>query len=238
MIALSLAAAFLLGLGSTLHCVVMCGGVAGALATGVATQGGATGARRVLLIAGFNLGRIGSYGVAGILAGTAGSFVLAAVGRPVAYTVLQLCAAATLTVVGLHLGGWFPWLVSLEAAGAGLWARLRPAGALFLPIDSLRKALIMGALWGWLPCGLVYSTLVWTSAHADPVFGAMAMTAFGLGTLPGMTAMGLAAHGLSAARNRVALRRAAALLIIAAGLVSAVIATGWLAPIGMPPHAH
>jgi sulfite exporter TauE/SafE len=129
-----------------------------------------------------------------------------------------------LVLIGAHLAGWLPGFAVLEAAGSRLWRWLEPAGRAFLPVDSLPKALAIGALWGWLPCGLVYSALLWTTAHADPLFGGAAMLAFGLGTLPGMFAAGLLARGVLALHRRLVLRRAAALLIIVLGLMSGAVA--------------
>lgn len=232
MTTVSLGAAFLLGLGSTLHCFAMCGGIIGALSLGVPAV---SAPRRALLVAGFNLGRILGYAAAGTLAGAAGHLVLSAVAWPVARTALQLFAAAILVLVGLQLGGWLPGMSWLETLGSRLWRRIQPVGALVLPVDSLGKALIIGTLWGWLPCGLVYFALLWTAALADPAFGAAAMFAFGLGTLPGMMTAGLAARDLSAARRRPGLRRAAALLIVALGIMSAIPA---VRDRGAHAHAH
>jgi hypothetical protein len=240
MTGLSLAAAFLLGLASTLHCWGMCGGIIGALSMGLTRDAAAAPLRRALLVAGFNAGRVLSYAVAGLVAGSAGGLVLAASGRAPAYLALQLAAAAMLVAIGLHLAGWFPALGVLEAAGSAIWRRLQAAGRLFLPVDSLPQALVLGSLWGWLPCGLVYSTLLWTAAHADPLLGAGAMAAFGLGTLPGMIAAGLAAGSAQSLRAGPGLRRAVGALIIVLGLASAtlaLLATGAHDP-DMPHHAH
>jgi hypothetical protein len=238
MVMLSLAAAFLLGLASTMHCIVMCGGIVGALSMGLTSSASTPTPRRALLVAGFSLGRVASYAIAGVMAGSVGNFVVATIARDTAYAALQLFAAAILVLVGLQLAGWFPGLPALEAAGAGFWRKLQPVGAAFLPVDNLPKALVVGGLWGWLPCGLVYSTLLWTSAHADPVFGGAAMAAFGLGTLPGMTFTGLAAQRLSAP-GRLSLRRVSAVLIIALGLASGILAVRGGAPhTPETPHVH
>lgn len=229
MVMLSLAAAFLLGLASTMHCFAMCGGIIAALSMGLTSRADMPASRRLLLVAGFSVGRVASYAIAGVIAGSVGNFVVATIARDTAYAALQLFAAATLVLVGLHLAGWFPGIPALEAAGAGFWRRLQPVGAAFLPVDNLPKALVVGGLWGWLPCGLVYTTLLWTSAHADPVFGGAAMAAFGLGTLPGMTFAGLAVHRLSVP-SRLSLRRASAVLIITLGLASGVLAVRGGAP--------
>lgn len=204
-----------------MHCWAMCGGIIVALSAGIPPSPARTPWRHALLITGFSAGRILSYAVAGILAGAAGSLALAQASRLSAYLALQLAAALILILVGLHLAGWFPRLAALDMLGAKLWRWLQPLGRPFLPVDNLPKALVVGALWGWLPCGLVYSALLWTTAQADPLFGGVAMLAFGLGTLPGMIGAGLVAQRAAAPRRRLVLRRAAAVLLIAIAAFSA-----------------
>jgi hypothetical protein len=52
------------------------------------------------------------------------------------------------------------------------------------------KALGLGLVWGWLPCGLVYSVLLIAATSAQPIQGAFVIIAFGLGTLPAMRLTG------------------------------------------------
>lgn len=226
MLSIALPTALLLGLASSLHCFAMCGGIIGALSMGLAVNASSAPRRRRVLVIAFNCGRVLSYAVAGAIAGAGGALLLAGAGRLPLHLVLQLVAGALLLLIGLHLGGWFPALKIIESLGSRLWRVLAPAGRLFLPVDNLPKALLVGALWGWLPCGLVYSVLAWTAAQADPVFGAAAMAAFGLGTLPGMTVAGLAAQNLRPRVAGRALRRAAALLVMALALWSIWLALG------------
>ncbi len=59
-----------------------------------------------------------------------------------------------------------------------------PLASKAIPVNSPAKALSLGVIWGWLPCGLVYSTLTWALASGSIVSGASIMLFFGLGTLP------------------------------------------------------
>jgi sulfite exporter TauE/SafE len=78
------------------------------------------------------------------------------------------------------------------------------------------KAFALGALWGWLPCGMVYGALVVALASGDPVSGALTMAAFGLGTLPNLLALGYAAGRL---RPRLgSIRIAASAVLVAFGI--------------------
>ncbi len=76
----------------------------------------------------------------------------------------------------------------------------------------------MGGLWGWLPCGIVYSVLIAAVATGSAVNGGLLMLAFGLGTLPTLLAMGLAAVKLKSFLQNIWVRRASGLLVISVGL--------------------
>ena len=108
-------------------------------------------------------------------------------------------------------------LALLERAGHGVWRHVQVRAARLLPIDSAPKALLAGAAWGWLPCGLVYSTLAWTASSASAPRGALLMLAFGVGTMPAVIASGVLAAQLRALLHRRGLRIVAGLLVIAFG---------------------
>jgi len=60
-----------------------------------------------------------------------------------------------------------------------------------MPVRGPAQAFPLGMLWGWLPCGLVYSALATALASGSSVRGALAMLAFGLGTLPNLLLAGM-----------------------------------------------
>ena len=211
---LSFSAALLLGLLSAGHCVGMCGGISSAL--GVALPADTASSRRALMLASYNAGRIASYTLAGALVGLLGTGLVAA--GPDWMLPLRLLAGAMLVLMGAYIAGWWPALARLEVAGQLLWRRLQPLSAGLLPPRTLPQALALGAMWGWLPCGLVYSTLTWSAAAGDWRQSALLMAGFGLGTLPTLLATGLLAEGTRALLQRAWFRRASGALIIAFGL--------------------
>lgn len=211
--------AFLLGLASTLHCWGMCGGILAAFTLGIPGAGVPGEARRAFLITGFNLGRVTSYAMAGAVTGGIGNALLLLPLRAPIFVALQVTAGAILVITALRLGGWMASGGRLEAAGTRLWAKLQPLCRSLLPVNRMWRALALGALWGWVPCGLVYSALAWSAATADPIAGAWTMLAFGAGTLPGMLAAGLAGNKISTRFSSPALRRALAGLLILAGVL-------------------
>lgn len=215
-----LLSALVLGLLGGGHCLGMCGGLMGALTMAIPPE--QRGKRLRLLIA-YNLGRISSYALAGLLIGLAGW----AVASSPAAMVLRVVAALLLISMGLYLAGWWSGLTRVEAIGKGLWRHIQPFASRLMPVTSLPRALLLGALWGWLPCGLVYSTLLWAASQGDALNSALLMLAFGVGTLPVLIATGLAAERLTALLRKRGIRVAGGVLVILFGL--------WTLP---GPHQH
>jgi sulfite exporter TauE/SafE len=195
----------------------MCGGIVTALSLGLPQQPFAGKTRWRYLLA-YNLARIASYTLAGALFGGVGWLAANWSGLHQVQLLLRVTAAAFMIVLGLYLGGWWQGLALLERAGGVVWTRLEPLGRRFLPVRTPVQAFLLGLVWGWLPCGLVYSVLIWSVATADPWYGAALLLCFGLGTLPSLLAMGLLAERLSARVRDPRVRRLAGALVIGFGL--------------------
>jgi sulfite exporter TauE/SafE len=215
-----LGSALILGLLGGGHCLGMCGGLMGALTLAIPPE---QRGRRLQLLLAYNIGRILSYACAGLLVGLAGW----AVASSPAALALRVVAALLLIAMGLYLAGWWSGLTRIEALGRGLWRHIQPVASRLLPVSSLPRALLLGALWGWLPCGLVYSTLLWAASQGHAGYSAALMLAFGLGTWPVLLATGLAAERVSSLLRRRSVRMAGGLLVILFGL--------WTLP---GPHQH
>lgn len=215
-----LLSALILGLLGGGHCLGMCGGLMGALTLAIPPE---QRARRLRLLLAYNLGRILSYATAGLLIGLAGW----AVASSPAAMALRVLAGLLLIAMGLYLAGWWSGLTRIEALGRHLWRHLQPLASRLMPVSSLPRALLLGAVWGWLPCGLVYSTLLWASSQGSPGESALLMLAFGLGTWPVLLATGMAAERLTALLRRSGVRVAGGLLVILFGI--------WTLP---GPHQH
>ncbi len=198
--------AMVLGLLGAGHCLGMCGGLMGALTMAIPP---AAKARRLQILLAYNLGRIASYSVAGLLLGLVGWAANQAFADG-----LRIFAALLLLAMGLYLAGWWQGLTKVEALGQGLWRYVQPLTKRFMPVHNLPQALLLGSLWGWLPCGLVYSTLLWAASQGDALTSMSLMAAFGLGTLPLMLATGLAANTLRQLLQRPLTRQAAGLLVM------------------------
>ena len=181
--------AFIAGLMGGAHCAAMCGGIVGIVSRPHA--GSEPIPRQWRYALAYNGGRIFSYAVAGFLAGALGQGGLWLRGGPLAQQVMLFFAGVTLLLLALYVAGVTPVARGIEAAGAVVWRRVQPYSRWFLPADSVPRALGLGAIWGWLPCGMVYALLLTAMATADARQGALVMFAFGLGTLPNLMAISL-----------------------------------------------
>lgn len=180
----SFIALFIVGLLGAGHCAGMCGGIVGALSLQSPRGGGVS----VAVHFAYNLGRIASYALAGLVAGTLGQLA----GNLLALQHgLYLFASLMLIALGFYLLGLTQTLAWLEKGGQGVWRRIQPFTARFLPVRGVAQAFPLGLLWGWLPCGLVYSALTTALAAGSAGQGALLMLAFGLGTLPNLLLAGL-----------------------------------------------
>jgi sulfite exporter TauE/SafE len=209
----NLISAFVVGLLGGVHCIGMCGGIVGALSLGLAPD------RNLPILLAYNAGRIGSYTLAGALMGALGFYFSGLLPVQAAQRVLLTFAGVFLVLMGLYLAGWSNVLARVERAGGILWRRLEPLGRGLLPVRSVRNGFLLGLLWGWLPCGLVYSALVWTVSSGGALQGASLMLAFGLGTLPNLLLMGVAAAQLNRWVSRPAVRGLAGGLVMLFGLL-------------------
>lgn len=208
----TLAAALAVGVLGGVHCLGMCGGIVGAISLGHARADTATWPR----LLGYNLGRMASYVAAGAVAGLIGAVMLGAL--PSGQRLLELLAAVFLILLGLYLGGWWPVLARLEWLGGRAWRVIEPLGRRFIPVRGVGQAFIVGSVWGWLPCGLVYSVLVWALAAGSAGNGALLMGAFALGTLPNLMLMGLFAARLARFTRNERVRQGAGAMLVAYGL--------------------
>ena len=207
---LSITGAFFTGLFGSVHCAAMCGGIVSGLSLSVRSVTHQSG-----LLAGktkeetftthhvvttallYHGGRLISYMLAGFIASGIG--ILGYQQLPPSSSILtgQLVAAAFMLALGLYVSGIWQGLVYIEKLGAGLWKRVSPIAQKLVPIDRPGKAFFAGFLWGWLPCGMVYSVLVWSFSSGSLLTGTSMMLAFGLGTLPMLLGISLFSTGLN-----------------------------------------
>lgn len=208
-----LGAAILTGLLGSAHCFGMCAGISGLFAVNANVH--ALGTQVPKAIA-YNLGRVLTYAILGAVVAVLGKGAVDSIpslGPPV-----RLASGILIMLVGLQVA--FNWriLAPLENAGARIWQRIAPAAKGLVPVETLPQALGLGLIWGWLPCGLVYSVLLLAATTTDATSGGLVMIAFGLGTMPAMIATGVSASKI--AQFMAGKRLGAGLLIVVLGIAT------------------
>ncbi|MFO0449780.1 MAG: sulfite exporter TauE/SafE family protein, partial [Pseudomonadota bacterium] len=226
---LSLPAALAAGLAGGAHCAAMCGGIA--TAAGASFRAGEGLALGPSLA--FNGARLAGYATIG--AGLAGLFGSLGAALPIERIALagRLAAVAVMAALAIRLLTGRD-VLGLERLGGWAWKRLRPLFGRAMALPGASRHAAMGFLWGWLPCGLVYSVLLVAAAPAEPLAAAATMLAFGLGTLPPLLGLTLGAASLGTWLRRPPVRRLAGALVLTC-------AAWTLAPMLLPhdaAHAH
>lgn len=213
-----LTAAFMMGISGGVHCVTMCGGVASAACSPVSTAL----PKRIGHAFAFNLGRIATYTLLGALAGTLSRLPLAFLPLDVLRFTLRVVAAFMLVGIGLHLAGITSMFGKVEHLGEPLWRRLAPIAKRLVPARTTLHAGLLGMLWGFVPCGLVYGALALALGAGSTSSGAATMLAFGIGTAPVMTvvasAFGQLTRKFTQSMAHRWTRRVAGIVVLAIGI--------------------
>lgn len=213
--------AFFLGLLGSTHCVAMCGGIVTLLSSSnVIRLGRGRKAPSVTLALAYNGGRATSYAAAGALAGAFGLLANRVELLSGVQIGLRFIAGVMMVCVGLYLAGVWKKLGAVEKLGAPLWSRIEPLAKRLLPVRGHGSAFALGALWGFLPCGLVYAALGAALGTGSARDGALTMGAFFMGTLPSMLAVSVFTQQFSGLVRRPWVRRAAGIGIVLFGLVN------------------
>ena len=211
----ALTAALLAGLLGSAHCLGMCAGISGLFAVNANVS---TMRQQLPFALGYNLGRVLTYAFLGIIVGSFGSVVVKA--SPAMASGIRILGGGVIILIGLKIAFDLRLLNPIERMGGALWSRIAPAAQRLLPVTSLPRALGLGLVWGWLPCGLVYSVLLIAATSTRPGDGAIVMIAFGIGTIPAMLMTGLGAAQLAQLMRRKGARIGFGLLVVVLGLLT------------------
>jgi sulfite exporter TauE/SafE len=228
--------AILIGLASSVHCVGMCGGIIGALSYSLPADIRENNLKRFTYVTSYNLGRLTSYSAMGLLAGLLGAEVFNLLGAGSGHFVMRLIAATLIALTGLYLAGWFPQFARTEKLGEVLWSKLAPIGKHLIPVKSIPQGFLYGCIWGWLPCSLVYTMLIISSASGGASQGMVSMLAFGLGTLPSMILTGVFASQVRRFTRIPEVRMWIGISLVVMAVASLFIPHEWLMPESVPGY--
>ncbi|WP_404358062.1 sulfite exporter TauE/SafE family protein [Methylotuvimicrobium sp. KM1] len=219
--------AFAMGLFSSMHCIGMCGSIIGTLTLSLKPEVRTSKAKLFPYVLNYNLGRISSYALAGMLVGFIEAILTMPFGEGHGHRVLQVLSAAIMTSAGLYIAGWFPRFAYIEKAGSRFWKLIEPYGRRLIPVKTHKQAFLFGMIWGWLPCGLVYAALALAATTGDIIRSGLTMLAFGFGTLPAVISVGIITSTLTRLSRMQYFKQTVGLLMIALALLAAL---PWLNP--------
>lgn len=183
--------AFIMGVFSSMHCVGMCGSIVGTLSLSLDKSIRANKLRLSRFVLNYNIGRVTSYSIAGLIGGILEHVLTLPFGSGEGHRILQLLSACFMAGAGLYITGWFPRFAYIEKPGRFFWRHLEPLGRRLIPVRNLPQAFVFGMIWGWLPCGLVYAAVAIAATTGDVVRSTLTMLAFGIGTLPAVMGLGI-----------------------------------------------
>jgi len=225
--------AFVMGLFSSMHCIGMCGSIIGTLTLSLSPEIRNNKKRLLPFVFNYNFGRITSYAIAGGLVGAIEALLTMHLGETHGHRFLQLLSAVIMASAGLYIAGWFPRFAYIEKTGMLLWKKIEPYGRKLIPVKNLKQAYLFGMIWGWLPCGLVYSALALAATAGDASKSSLTMLAFGLGTLPAVIGVGVMTQLLTRLSRIKRFKEAVGLLMIILALFATV---PWLNPMAITSH--
>lgn len=225
--------AFTMGLFSSMHCIGMCGSIIGTLTLSLSPEIRNKKRRLLPFVLNYNMGRIVSYTMAGALVGVIGSLLSMPLSDGEGHRILQVLSAIFMASAGFYMAGWFPRFAYIEKAGIHVWKKIEPLGRKLLPVKNRTQAYLFGMVWGWLPCGLVYTALALAATTGDISKSALTMLSFGLGTLPAVMGVGIMTNVLMRLSRMQYFKQVIGLLLIALALVAAL---PWLNPYTLTTH--
>ncbi len=173
--------AFFLGLFSSIHCLGMCSGIVIFFSYNVKNE-------NILLYQLFyNFGRIFSYILLAFFTTFFGIYLFGSFSK----FILTVISNFVLIFIGLYLLGIGFFLKKLEEFGFFFWKRFSFFLKRLLPIKNPFYGFFLGVIWGLVPCGLVYSSLLLSLTLASFKKSLLFMFFFGFGTFPSMFFVGL-----------------------------------------------
>jgi uncharacterized protein len=178
-----LISAMLMGLVGAGHCATMCGPIALAL---VSRQ-----PKRPRQPLASHLGRVSIYALLGAIVAAFSTAATSFLRNGVLQTAWLLLPNLLLLLSALYLMGFQQAYAPVESLGQQLWRQLEGIRTWASARGGIGGDLLRGALWGMLPCGMIYSALGLAVLAAHPVDGALVMAVFGVSTLPVLLALGM-----------------------------------------------
>lgn len=181
------------------HCIGMCGPLVGAFTVRQKALG-IEGWRLLPHLLLYHAGRLLGYAAIGFALGLLGSATLLTTDGKPAQGALSLVVGVFMLLLGLGLAGWLPTQRWVESGPLQRFVVRRMGG--LLDADTPGRRFTLGLGNGFLPCGPVYTIALTAAAAGDGLRGALAMLAFGIGTLPVLLLLGMGVGQLAGRLRR------------------------------------
>ncbi len=198
----------------------MCGSIIGTLSYSLKPEIRKDKSKMFRFIFSYNLGRIFSYMLAGFIIGLIESLLTFPLGAEHGHRVLQIISALIITGAGFYIAGWFPSFAYIEKTGSYFWKTIEPYGRKLIPVASLKQAFLFGMVWGWIPCGLVYTALALAATSGDITISTLTMLTFGLGTLPAVMGTGMVSSFITRLSGLKTTKQIIGMLLVLVAIIS------------------
>lgn len=205
--------AFLIGIAGSTHCIGMCSSIIIILSINVKDIN-----KKIYFITCYNVGRIFSYSIIGLIGGIFGTTVFNLSNNFILASIIKLFSGTIITLLGLYLLGLSNKFLFIEKSLSKIFYNLTPLYKKIIPIKTYWKALLIGLLWGYIPCGLVYSVFIWALSSGNIIKSCLLMTFFGLGTLPSIISIGYSQFFIKKINNYKIIKNIINILIISFGI--------------------
>lgn len=171
---------FMIGISSSAHCIGMCSSIAIFFSIKTSKK------KKKYIILFYNIGRILSYSIIGLLGGILGTTIFNLINKELTIFIIKIINGSIMILFGLYLLGYLNKIKVIENILLKTYYNVKFIDDKLFPIDTYLKGILIGIFWGFLPCGLVYSIFLWSLNSETIIKSFFIMTFFGLGTFPAM----------------------------------------------------
>ncbi len=183
----SILTALAIGLIGNFHCIGMCSGIITVFSMSVSKDKKKYSSFYIIY---YNLGRIIGYMFINTVAFSIGLILIKSLNID-NLNFLKLISGLTLLTIGCYLLNILNLIKHIEKLGFKIWNHIQKYIKFFFPVNNPLKAILLGFIWSHIPCGLVYSTVIWSTSSGSFLKSILLVLIFGIGTLPSMLGVGL-----------------------------------------------
>ncbi len=191
------------------HCLGMCGPVVAAF-----SLSGRDRRRGFVFHLFYNIGRLTTYGIIGVVAGWLGSLLNTTETFSMLSHAILLLTDFIIIGMGMATAGIFTRIRFLRLEFPGVLQAMTSSAARLQQLPVALSAFPIGMIMGFLPCGFLYAIALAAAGRGDPLEGGLIMLVFGLGTVPSLLLFGSAVQWLTTKARGEMLRWAGVMVVV------------------------